>query len=74
MSVAALLPRGAVRVCLAVGALAVRARVALCVSRAVVCRTRLLAVVATNIAVEVTDGANRNSVSAIKLESSIRAG
>ena len=29
---------------------------------------------ATNIAVEVTDGANRNGVSAIKLEPSIRAG
>ena len=65
LSVAALLPRGAVRVGLAVGALAVRARVALCVSRAVVCRARLLAVVATDVHVVVTDGANRNGVSAV---------
>ena len=64
LSVAALLPRGAVRVGLAVGALAVRARVALS-ARAVVCSTSLLAVVATNITVEVTNRANRNSVSAI---------
>ena len=65
LSVAALLPRGAVRVGLAVGALAVRARVALRLSRAVVCRTRLLAVVATDVHVVVADGANRNGVSAV---------
>ena len=64
MSVAALLFRGAVCVSLAVRALAVRAGVALS-ARAVVRCTSLLAVVATYRTVEVTDGANRNSVSAV---------
>merc|ERR1711997_34089 len=72
LPVAALLACGAVAVHLAVGAVAVGARVAVQV-RAVVRRASLLAVVATNFCVVVTHRAERNCVSAIKLESPIRA-
>ena len=65
LSVTAPLAQRTVRLRLTVGALAVRACVTICVSWAVVCYTSLLAVVATDSAVEVTDRANRSSVSAV---------